>query len=104
MPASRGFRKTAPKGLSYTFGTTGVAGIDKNSWTQNLDGITQDMSRGDHHCKIFKRGHHWFSCMLCGLMLLAPDWIHGGNTEKPASVLRMSSSLLWKSAHGINHS
>lgn len=40
------------------------------------------MSRGDHHCKRSKRVNHWFSCLLCGLMLLAPGGIHGDDTQK----------------------
>lgn len=39
------------------------------------------MSRGDHDCLRSKRTSHWFSCMLCGLLLLAPGRIHG-DTQK----------------------
>jgi hypothetical protein len=41
------------------------------------------MSRRDHYyCTRSKRASHWFSCMLCGSMLLAPGGIRGDNSKK----------------------
>ena len=40
------------------------------------------MSQGNHYCTRSKRASHWFSCMLCGLMLLAPGGVHGDDSKK----------------------
>ena len=40
------------------------------------------MARRNHHGTRHKRASHWFSCMLCCLVLLASRWSHGGNNEK----------------------
>jgi hypothetical protein len=37
------------------------------------------MSRGDYHCKVSKLANH---LLLCGLLLLAPLGVHGGDTQK----------------------
>ena len=60
------------------------------------------MSRGDHDYKRSKLANHWFSCVLCGLMLLAPDG-YTVTTKRPASKLRMSKRPLRNLAHGMNH-
>ena len=54
------------------------------------------MSRCDHDCKRSKRANHWFSCMLCGLMLLAPGRIHGDTqkTRKHTPNVKSSASEL----------
>ena len=50
----------------------------------------------DHNRKRLKRANHWFSCMLCGLMLLAPGRMHGDaqKTRKYTPNLKSSASEL----------
>lgn len=43
------------------------------------------MPRGDHYCTRSKRASHWFSYMLCGLMLLGPECVYGGDSKKTSS-------------------
>ena len=54
------------------------------------------MSRGNHGRKRSKRANHWFSSMLCGLMLLAPGRLQGDTqkTRKYAPNVKSSASEL----------
>lgn len=40
------------------------------------------MTRGARYGTRSKRANHWFSCMLCGFMLLVPGGVHGDDSQK----------------------
>jgi hypothetical protein len=40
---------------------------------------------GHHHAKTALRATHWFLCIVCGLALLAPRCVYGGDTKKHSS-------------------